>query len=166
MLSTKRIISLISISRPPPLFLWRSSRTAAHFGVFSGVCLVGQLGFLDSGNVDFVVVEECQQLFGFADDSIGVPLRQSKAVSGCWCRDRSRVHFDIASALRQKSEQQCRHQPLRNNKGDLTSRTVGRFVDLRAFNDTERLVLFAVVSTRTSKNQALAVLPQTTQLNN
>ena len=30
MLSTKGIVSLISISRSPPLFLWRSSRTAVH----------------------------------------------------------------------------------------------------------------------------------------
>ena len=38
MLSTKGIVSLVSISWPPPLFLLRSSRTAAHPGVFS--CLV------------------------------------------------------------------------------------------------------------------------------
>ena len=35
-LSTKGIVSLISISRSPPLFLWRSSRTAVHPGVLSG----------------------------------------------------------------------------------------------------------------------------------
>ena len=39
-LSTKGIVSLISISRPPPLFLWRSSRTAAHPGVFSSLVLL------------------------------------------------------------------------------------------------------------------------------
>ena len=40
MLSTKGIVSLISIRRPPPLFLWRSSRTAAHPGVFNGLALM------------------------------------------------------------------------------------------------------------------------------
>ena len=48
MLSTKGIVSLPSISRPPPLFLLRSSRTAAYPGVLCG-------------NVDIVAVEESQQ---------------------------------------------------------------------------------------------------------
>ena len=39
-LSAKGIESLISISRPPPLLLWRSSRSAAHPGVFSGLALL------------------------------------------------------------------------------------------------------------------------------
>ena len=43
MLSTKGIVFLISISRPPPLFLWRSSRTAAHPGVLSGLVLLVSL---------------------------------------------------------------------------------------------------------------------------
>ena len=43
MLSTKGIVSLISISRPPPLFLWRSSRTAAHPGVLGGLDLLVSL---------------------------------------------------------------------------------------------------------------------------
>ena len=43
MLSTKGMVSLISISRPPPLFLWRSSRTAAHHGVLSGLVLLVSL---------------------------------------------------------------------------------------------------------------------------
>ena len=43
MLSTKGIVSLISISRPPPLFLWRSSRTTAHPGVLSGLVLLVSL---------------------------------------------------------------------------------------------------------------------------
>ena len=38
MLSTNGIVSLTGISRLPYLFLWRSSRTAAHPGVLS--CLV------------------------------------------------------------------------------------------------------------------------------
>ena len=41
MLSTKGNVSLIS--RPPPLFLSRSSRTAAHLGVFSGLDLLVSL---------------------------------------------------------------------------------------------------------------------------
>ena len=40
MLSTKGIVSLISISRPPPLFLWRSSRTAANPDIISGLDLL------------------------------------------------------------------------------------------------------------------------------
>ena len=40
MLSTKGIVSLISISRPPPLFSWWSCRSAAHRGVFSGLVLL------------------------------------------------------------------------------------------------------------------------------
>ena len=40
MFSTKGIVSLISISRSPPLFFWRSSRTAVHHGVLSGLDLL------------------------------------------------------------------------------------------------------------------------------
>ena len=43
MLSTKGIVSLISISRLPPLFLWRSSRTAANPDVLSGLDLLVSL---------------------------------------------------------------------------------------------------------------------------
>ena len=43
MLSTKGIVSLISITRPPPLFLWWSSRTAAHLGVIIGLVLLVSL---------------------------------------------------------------------------------------------------------------------------
>ena len=38
------------------------------------------------------------------------------------CRVRSRVHFDIAGTLKQKSEQQWRHRQLCHQKGHLTSR--------------------------------------------
>ena len=72
MLSTKGIVSSISISRPPSLPLWRSIHTDAHPGV-----LVGQVGFLDSGNVDIVVVEESQLFSDFAADSFRVSLCQS-----------------------------------------------------------------------------------------
>ena len=81
--------------------------------------LVGQLGFMDSGNVDIIAVEESQQFSDIFADC--VPLHQSYTVSGCLCQDRSRVHFDIAGTLTQMSEQQCRHRPLRQQKGDLTS---------------------------------------------
>ena len=37
------VVSLISLSRPPPLFLWRSSHTAAHPGVISGLFLLVSL---------------------------------------------------------------------------------------------------------------------------
>ena len=43
MLSTNGIVSLISISRPPPLFLWRSIRTIANPGVLSGLDLLVRL---------------------------------------------------------------------------------------------------------------------------
>ena len=69
MLSTKEIMSLISISRPPPLFLWRSSRTRAHPGIFSGLVL-------DSGNVDIVAEDESKQFSDSSADSVGVPLHQ------------------------------------------------------------------------------------------
>ena len=41
--STKGIVSLISISRPPSLSLWRSSRTAAHPDVISSLILLVSL---------------------------------------------------------------------------------------------------------------------------
>ena len=36
-------MSLISIRRPPPLFMWRPIRTAAHPGIFSGLVLLVSL---------------------------------------------------------------------------------------------------------------------------
>ena len=45
-------------------------------------------------------------------------IRRRQLVGG----DRSRVYFDIAGTLKQKSEQQCRQRPLRHQKGDLTNR--------------------------------------------
>ena len=44
---------------------------------FKRLSLVGQLGFLDSGNVDIVAVEECHQFSDFSADSVRVPLHQS-----------------------------------------------------------------------------------------
>ena len=43
MLKTKGIVYLISINRPPHLFYWRSSRTAAHPGDLSGLDLLVSL---------------------------------------------------------------------------------------------------------------------------
>ena len=74
MLSSKGIVSLINISRPPPLFLWRSSHTADHPGVFNGLVLLINFGFFQSGNVDIVAVEESQQFSDFSADSVRVPL--------------------------------------------------------------------------------------------
>ena len=91
-------------------------------GRFQRLSLVGQIGFLDGGIVDIVAVEESQQLCDFSSDSVRVPLHQSYTVSGCWCQDRLWVNFDIAGTLKQMSELQCRHRPLRHQKGDLTSR--------------------------------------------
>ena len=44
---------------------------------FKRLRLVGQLGFLDSDNVDIVAVEESQQLSDFSADSVRVPLHQT-----------------------------------------------------------------------------------------
>ena len=44
---------------------------------FKRLILGGQIGLLDSGNVDIVAVEESQQFSDFAADSVRVPLRQS-----------------------------------------------------------------------------------------
>ena len=49
------------------LLLWRSSHTAAHPVVFSGLVLLVSL--FDSGNVDIVAVEESQQVSDFSVDS-------------------------------------------------------------------------------------------------
>ena len=56
----KGIASLICISSPRPLFLWRSSRTAAHPGV-----LCGLLVNLDSGNFYILAAEKSQQFSDF-----------------------------------------------------------------------------------------------------
>ena len=62
---------------------------------FKRLSLVGKLGFLDSGNIDIVAVEESQQFSYFAADYVHVPLHQLKTVSVCWCLVQSRVHVDI-----------------------------------------------------------------------
>ena len=74
---------------------------------------------MDSGNADIVAVEKSQQFSDLSADSACVPLHQMLTVS--WRQDRFRVHLDIAGTLKQKSYQQCRHWPLRHQKGDLTS---------------------------------------------
>ena len=76
MLSTKWIVSLISISREGfvpvevkshSCLSWRSKR----------LNFVGQLGFFDSGNVDIVAMEKSQQFSYFSVESVRVPLHQS-----------------------------------------------------------------------------------------
>ena len=57
---------------------------------------------MDIGNVDIVAVAESQQFSDYSADSASLPLHQSLTVSGCWCRDRSRVHFDIDFTLMPK----------------------------------------------------------------
>ena len=51
---------------------------------FQWLSLVGQLGYLDSGNVDIVAVEESHQFSDFSADSVRSPLHQSETISGCW----------------------------------------------------------------------------------
>ena len=111
MLSTKWIVSLISISLLPPLFLWRSSCTAAHPGVFSGLVLL--ISF-----VSWTAAMLTLLLWRKVNSSVIFPLipLAYHCISRirCWCRFRSMVHFDVADTLRQNLEQQCRHRPLLN----------------------------------------------------
>ena len=44
---------------------------------FKRLRLVGQPGFLDSGNFDIVAVEESQQFSDFSADFVRVPLHQT-----------------------------------------------------------------------------------------
>ena len=107
-LSTKGIVSLISISRLPSLFfgslfffvVLAVKSHSLPSRCFQRIRPVGQLGLLDSGNVDIVAVEESKQFSDFVADSGRVPLHQSKTVSGCWCRDWYMVYFDIAGRSR------------------------------------------------------------------
>ena len=54
-----------------------SLRWCSRLYRFCRLILVGQLGFLDSGNVDIVAVEESQQFSDFSANSVCVPLHQS-----------------------------------------------------------------------------------------
>ena len=69
MLSTKWIVSFISISR---LRFCSCGGLVVQLPI-QRLSLVGQLGFLDSGNVDMVAVEESHQFSYFAADSVRVP---------------------------------------------------------------------------------------------
>ena len=93
----------------------------SHSWRFHRLILIGQPGIMDIGIDDIVAVDESHHISDFAADSVRVPLRLSKTVSGCWCRVRCSVHFDIAGTLKQKSDQQCQHRWLRHQKSDLTS---------------------------------------------
>ena len=44
---------------------------------FQRLSLVGQLGFLGSGNIDIVAVEGSQEFSEFFSDSVRVPLHKS-----------------------------------------------------------------------------------------
>ena len=123
MYSTKGVMSLISISRPLLLFFRRSSRTAAHPGVRCGLALSLCL-------VSWIAAMLTLLLWRKVSSSVIYPLipfafhnirrRQLVGNSGCWCRHRSMVQFDIVGTLKQTSEQQCRHRLHRHQKGDLT----------------------------------------------
>ena len=76
MLSTKGVVSLICIGRPP-LFMGGGQVAQHPSWRFMRLRPVGQLGFLDSGNVDIVAVEESQQFCDFSADSARFPLHQT-----------------------------------------------------------------------------------------
>ena len=75
MLSTKGIVSLTSISRPPPLFLWRSSRTAAHPGVLSDLVLLVSLVSWIAAMLILLIWRKVSSYI--SADSVRVPLHQS-----------------------------------------------------------------------------------------
>ena len=77
MLSTKGVESLISISRPPPLFLWRLSRTAAHPGVFIGLVLLVSLLSWIAAMLTLLLWRKVSSSVIFSADSVRVPLPQS-----------------------------------------------------------------------------------------
>ena len=72
MLSAKGIVSLISIS----ILVAVMSHSYPSWR-FRRLRCVGQLGFLVSGNVDIVAVEERQQFSDFYADIFCVPLHQT-----------------------------------------------------------------------------------------
>ena len=95
------------------MFLWRSSRTAAHPGVLSGLVLLVSL-------VSCIVAKMTLLLWRKVSSSVIFPL----IPFAFYCISRRQlvgVGFDIAGTLKQMSERQCRHRPLRQ-KCDFTSR--------------------------------------------
>ena len=110
-LSTKEIGSLISISRSPPLFLWRSSRTAAPPGVFSGLVLLVSLASWIAAMLTLLLWRKVRgsvirPLIPFALHCIS---RRQLVVVG----------VETGPGLISK---QCQHRPLHHQIGDLTSR--------------------------------------------
>ena len=81
-LSTKGIVSLISISWPPPFFLVAVKSHRCPSWSFQRLSLVGQLGFMDSGNVDIVAVVESQQISDFSADSVRIHCISRKRLVG------------------------------------------------------------------------------------
>ena len=74
MLSTKGIVSLISISRPPTLVLWRSSRTATHPGVLSGLVLLVSL-------VSWIAAMLTLLLWRLVSSSVILPLFRTRSIA-------------------------------------------------------------------------------------
>ena len=75
MFSTKGIVSMTSISRPPPLLLWRSSRTATHPGVFSDLVLSVSLVSWIAAILTLLLLRKESRVI--LPDSVRVPLHQS-----------------------------------------------------------------------------------------
>ena len=121
MLSMKGIVSLISISRPPSLFLRRSSSTAAHPGVFSGLVLLVSLVSWIAAMLTLLLWRKVSSSVIFLLILFAYHCINRRQLVGVGVES-GPDYFDIAGTLKQKSEQQCWHRPLRHQKGDLTIR--------------------------------------------
>ena len=118
MLSTKGLVSLISISRPTPLFLLRSSRTSAYPDALCGLVL---LVSLVSWIVAMVTLLQWRKvssyviflLIAFAVHCIsrrqlvGVGVETGLGFISISLALRSRSRSSSAGTLKQQSEQQC-----------------------------------------------------------
>ena len=97
MSSTMGIMSLTGISMAATFVLVAIKLHISSAWRFQWLSLVGQLGFLDNGNVDIVAVVKSQQYCDFSVDSARVPLCQSKTVgvgveTGPWLISISLAH--------------------------------------------------------------------------
>ena len=77
MLSTKGIVSLISIRQAAPIVLVAAMSHSFPSWRYQRLSLVGQLAFLDSADIDIAAVEEGHQFSDFAVSFVRVPLHQS-----------------------------------------------------------------------------------------
>ena len=95
MLSMKVIVSLISTSRPPPLFLWRSSCTAVHPGVLCSLVLLVSL-------VSWMAAMLTLLLWRKVSSSVIFPLIPSHCISHrqlvCVCVETGPVFFILISS--------------------------------------------------------------------